>query len=237
MSPVLHSGFWVICQVTLVLLNWSAPATLADLAREHQALAFAQLVTGSSWNLGVVFSPVFHYKKHQMHVLEHMVLKSLAARGLDVDAQAALLFKERKDARDGRPLVYPLRLVRPVGAVLPAEDGEVKGAKKESPGAHWTTASLLRKGRTEEAEQVPAPKLKQVEDLTDTALPLTTDISGSVCGGRRFEQIGVSAACKVLESLLDFEMPAKATGVCIVDLTPGVGDFFWAWLQRHRPVS
>ena len=76
----------------------------------------------------------------------------------------------------------------------------------------------------------------KAEDLNETAVPATTDISGSIQGGRRFEQIGVSAAQKLLESVLHVDMPAKVTGVCIVDLTVGVGDTFWAWLERQGGI-
>ncbi|CAK9020813.1 Uncharacterized protein SCF082_LOCUS15069 [Durusdinium trenchii] len=219
----------------MTVLNWSAPSTQTDAAQEAQAISFCQLVSGSASNLGLLLCPVFHYKKNQMHVLEHTLVKCLASKGVDVDHQASLLFKERKDSRDTRPLQYPLRVVRPLAATAVDDEGE-KVSKKNLPGSHWLAAPLLSKGRTEEADQVAATKLKQVEDLNETAVPATTDISGSIQGGRRFEQIGASAAQKLLESVLHVDMPAKVTGVCIVDLTVGVGDTFWAWLERQGGI-
>ena len=69
-----------------------------------------------------------------------------------------------------------------------------------------------------------------MKDLSDTALPLTTDDYASVRGGKRFEQIGASAALKLLESLVDKDLPNGTHAVVLVDLALGVGDMFWAWL-------
>ena len=52
-------------------------------------------------------------------------------------------------------------------------------------------------------------------------------------GAKKFEQIGVSAALKLLEGLLDAEVPCDVGGVVLLDLACGVGDFFWAWLERR----
>lgn len=75
-----------------------------------------------------------------------------------------------------------------------------------------------------------------LKDLSDTALPLTTDDYASVRGGKRFEQIGVSAALKLLESLVDKDLPNGTHAVVLVDLALGVGDMFWAWLERCKAL-
>ena len=81
---------------------------------------------------------------------------------------------------------------------------------------------------------MPATKLKVVEDLSDAAVPFSTDHDGSVRGGRRLEQIGPSAFCKLLESLLENDLPGNISGLLVLDLSLGVGDLFWAWLERVR---
>ncbi|CAJ1413832.1 unnamed protein product, partial [Effrenium voratum] len=227
---------------TLSVLNWSAPAVHSQLAQESQAACFAQTVTESPYNLGVLLCPVFHYKKHQMHMLEHCLLKSLACRGVDVDFQANLMFKDRKDIRDCRPLVYPIRVVRPYIEAMQsddeAEDDQRTTRSRRNPaGRYWQSCQLLRTRRTEEADQVPATKLKIVEDLSEAAVPASTDLDGSVRGGRRFEQIGPSASCKLLESLLENELPANISGLLVMDLSLSVGDLFWAWLERAKAMK
>ena len=149
------------------------------------------------------------------------------------------------------------------------DDGsESRKRVKAHPGAvFWQSSRLMRTGRTEDADQVPNPQLKVVEeckhdvffqmhcdclrllssceiesyfhvpqDLSEAALPATSDGSSSVRGGKRFEQIGTSAAQKLLASLVDGDLPVGINGVVIVDTTLGVGDMFWAWLERCKAL-
>lgn len=216
------------------ILNWSAPATQSDKAQEAQGTVFAQLVGQSPENIGLLLCPVFHYKRNQIFFLEHCMVKGLASRGVEVDCQASLIYKDKTDLRDGRPLVYPLRVVRPLTACLVEDEGDqVKVDKKSGPGSFWFTAPLLRNRRTQEAEQVPAKKLRLVEDLSENALPASMQVDAGMRGAKKFEQIGVSAALKRLEGLLDAEVPCDVGGVVLLDLACGVGDFFWAWLERR----
>ena len=62
--------------------------------------------------------------------------------------------------------------------------------------------------------------------MNEVALPMTTDDSASVRGGKRYEQIGSNAALKLLESVLDGDLPAGISAVVIVDTSLNVGDFF-----------
>ena len=75
------------------------------------------------------------------------------------------------------------------------------------------------------------------QDLSEAALPMTTDDTASVRGGKRFEQIGCSAALKLLESVLDGELPAGISAVVVVDTALNVGDFFFAWLERVKALK
>ena len=106
------------------ILNWSAPATQSDKAQEAQGTVFAQLVGQSPENIGLLLCPVFHYKRNQIFSLEHCMVKGLASRGVEVDCQASLIYKDKTDLRDGRPLVYPLRVVRPLTACLVEDEGD-----------------------------------------------------------------------------------------------------------------
>ena len=211
----------------MAILNWAAPATQSDKAQEAQGTVFAQLVGQTPQNIGLVLCPVFHYKRNQMFFLEHCMVKGLASRGVDVDCQASLLLKDKTDVRDARPLVYPLRIVRPLTAcIVEDEDDSAKVDKKAGPGRFWFTAPLMRNRRTSEAEQVPSKKLRVVEDLTEHALPASAQLDGGLRGAKKFEQIGPYAALKLLEGLLDAEVPAEVGGVVLLDLNCGVGDFF-----------
>ena len=101
---------------------------------------------------------------NQMFFLGHCMVKVLASRGVDVDCQASFLFKDKTDARDARPLVYPLRIVRPLTACIVVDDDDsAKVEKKAGPGSFWFTAPLMRNPRTSEAKQVPCKKLRAVK--------------------------------------------------------------------------
>ena len=73
--------------------------------------------------------------------------------------------------------------------------------------------------------------------MNEVALPMTTDDSASVRGGKRYEQIGSNAALKLLESVLDGDLPAGISAVVIVDTSLNVGDFFFAWLERVKALK
>ena len=157
-------------KATLTLLNWSAPASHSQSSQEAEATCFCHLISEQPQNLGILLSPVFHYKVHQKHALEHFLLKALSSKGVDVDTPAALMFRDRKDSRDQRPLLYPLRIVRPFveSAVLEGDDMEETSKKvKTHPAVRfWDSSRLLRTGRPEESEQLPNQALKFIEDLS-----------------------------------------------------------------------
>ena len=75
-----------------------------------------------------------------------------------------------------------------------------------------------------------------LHDLSESALPMTTDDTSSLRGGKRFEQIGMNASLKLLESLLDGDLPPGLSAVVIVDACLGVGDMFFAWLERSKAL-
>lgn len=152
----------------MAFLNWSAPASHSQSSQEAEATCFCHLVAEQPQNLGILLSPVFHYKVHQKHALEHFLLKALSSKGVDVDTPAALMFRDRKDSRDQRPLLYPLRIVRPFveSAVLEGDGDETNKKVKVHPAVRfWENSRLMRTGRTEDAEQLPNQALKFIEDL------------------------------------------------------------------------
>ena len=122
------------------LLNWSAPASHSQNSQIAEPTLFCQLVVEQPQNIGLLLSPVFHYKVHQRHALEHFLLKSLSSRGVDVHFQAALCFKDGKDVRDQRPLLYPLGVAKPyvdAAAMEVDDDGVAIRQVKPHPGVQF----------------------------------------------------------------------------------------------------
>ena len=61
----------------------------------------------------VVINPVFTYSKGQLHLEEQKPVDLLAKGNHNLDWQFSILFKEKSDDRDLRPMVYPGRFVFP----------------------------------------------------------------------------------------------------------------------------
>ena len=111
-------------------MNWAAPAAHTQSQQEAESGCFCRLVAEQPQNLGLLLSPVFHYKIHQRRALEHFLLRSISGKGVDVEFQAALTFRDRKDSRDTRALLYPLRVVRPFVEADPDVDDDGSESRK-----------------------------------------------------------------------------------------------------------
>ncbi len=153
---------------------------------------------------------------------EQTSLNAVVKKAINIDRSFSLLFKARADARDTRPLQFRGRILQPP-AVL--DDGI------------WRESQLL-KGYTELAEQLAAGDMLTVEDVDPEALPESTDEAKVlVKGGKKWEQIGPDAATKVLGGLLTgIDLPARSCFI-VIDLFPGVGNFFDAFVDLRKALN
>ena len=72
-------------------------------------------------NMGRCANPIFSYQAGMVWMLEQGLMKSCATVGnLNVDHQISLMFSDKLDARDKRPMVYPGRILTAAGK-LPSE--------------------------------------------------------------------------------------------------------------------
>ena len=58
----------------------------------------------------------------------------------------------------------------------------------------------LLQGRTDMAVMLPGRKMKFIEDVNEKAVPVTTDLDGSVKGAQKHAQLGQDAMEKILEA-------------------------------------
>ena len=138
----------------------------------------------------VVINPVFTYSKGKLHLEEQKPVNLLAKGNHNLDWQFSILFKEKSDDRDLRPMVYPGRFVFP---------SPLGGPKKNM----FFMCELRKSHRTEEVKQLAAKAMKLVEDLAEDALPYTIEVRDShVHGAAKYCQLGVPAWDKVLEGTL-----------------------------------
>ena len=97
---------------------------------------------------------------------------------------------QSEDLRDDRPLTYSGKICTP-------------GAADEQSRTFWRKSALFNVGRTELARQVPGKEMRQVENISDTSLPSTTDGDGTVKGAYKYCQLGADACQKLLQALLE----------------------------------
>lgn len=181
------------------------------------------LLNQSNRRVGLILLPEFTYKRGQLYLQEVATLQLLSGASLNIDRTFSLCFESRKDARDSRPLVYRGRVAC--------------GISTDEKEWIWRHASVVKEGRTQPAEQLASSSMVRIEDPDPTALPTTTDYDGLVSGARKYEQIGLSAFSKLLDSCLDNVTLQGKTGVIICDLNLGVGDSFNAWLQKRGSLT
>ena len=96
----------------------------------------------------------------------------------------------------------------------------------------FKNCALLCRGRTDPAYQIPAREMLIIEDMDEKALP--TSYEDSEClvqSGKKFEQVGVDACHKVLNSAFEGVEFDGRKAIVIADVSLGVGDMFQAWVK------
>ena len=164
------------------------------------------------------------YNKGKLWLQEFSCMKMLGNAGVHIDKSWVLQFQEKLDLRDSRPLTYKGRLAMPLGF-------------KESE-LFFKGCQLMQEGRTNPAMQLAARDMITVEDVGAGALPACVeDAEATIQGARKFEQIGLSAAERILEACLDkVEMTSKGA-LFLVDLHPVVGNCFDAMVKKRNQFN
>ena len=207
---------------TVTLLNWTAPCLMPNNRQTEHASILSWAMHDNSNSCGLIFSPIFSHQKGKTFLEENTALKILSGGGHNLDHQFSLLFQERCDQRDGRPLLYPARFAFP---------GHIVDLNK---GAPFFQSELRKTGRTEACKQLAARDLKEIEDVADDSLPSQTG-TGYVNGASKYCQIGLPAAEEILKKLFEGAALDNFQAVLLLDLNPRVGDFAQAFcrLRSH----
>ena len=158
-------------------------------------------------SIGVVMMPVFTHRKGQLWLAEKAALDLMHKGDIYADLTATVNFKNKVDARDDRPMTYPLRLVLPSMVDLRS--------------SLWKGATLMSIGRTVEIDQLKGGDMTIIEDLD--ALPSTGDHVGAQ-GPRKAEQLGSAAMEALLHAQLDGADLSKIDALLIIDLRVRVAE-------------
>ncbi|CAE7272121.1 unnamed protein product [Symbiodinium microadriaticum] len=217
-------GITAYKEVQANLVNFVAPALIKA---EHQAamLKVMQHSLADVQNVAVLLAPLFSYKKNGRYNEEKAVLQRVSMTGAQMDRVFSLIFNDKLDERDDRPLVYPGHLL-----TSPSVDLQTSGSFL------WKKAALFRRSRTNEANQLSGKDMIIMEQVGESVLPGSTSVemATTVKGAMKWAQIGADAATKLLHALLDgLDFPAKM-GLDLIDLNPLVGNFLSAYVDVQQ---
>ena len=210
----------------ITITNWLAPSTSTSLQHEMSSQLQIHNAHAHANNAGVVLPPIWHHKPQQLYSVQHTYLANLGSL-LDISVQGSILFKDKADARDNRPMNLPVRLVRSY------DSKDWLAVRKGS--------EFLNNGITETVPQAKSTEMVAFEDLSDSALPNSAwDRDSSVAGAAKFDQLGEAAWMALIKSLvgkLDLDM--RWLGI-VCDTNPRDGGLMRATLglsaNLHFPV-
>ena len=151
------------------------------------------------------------------------MLENLAKSGNhDLDWNFSILFGNKTDQRDQRPLNYMGRLV-------------FSSAIDPSTSPFWSCD--LRRLQQVTTVQLPARGMREVENMSEDSLPESTDCRFSY-GASKYWQIGAGACDALLSATLSGLSPEPAETM-IIDLFVRTGEFAEAFLKQrpNRPKT
>ncbi|CAE7298363.1 unnamed protein product [Symbiodinium sp. CCMP2592] len=207
---------------TLIWLNSSAPSLVpVGIVNAYmQTLSWA--LHDQLRGMAVVLSPTFSYGRGKLHIEEKLLMESLAKAGNhNLDWHFSILFNNKTDQRDQRPMNYQGRLV--FSSVI-----------DPTTSPFWNCD--LRKTQQITTDQLPARAMREPENLSEDSLPESTDVRSASSGASKYWQIGPGACDAMLSATLTNLSP-QPLGTLIVDLYVRTGEFAEAFLKQraNRP--
>ena len=105
--------------IALPVLSWVSPPTISakNMLAQPQLLSMMMHSTVKH-NLGLIIMPQFSYKKRMLWLQESQAITALGGANINFDHNFSLLFEDRRDMRDERPLIYSCRLTTPTDTRL-----------------------------------------------------------------------------------------------------------------------
>ena len=209
------------------LMNHAAPCCYTADLQSCQMNTMSWCICENTQSLGLVISPNFSYNMNKKYLLEQSMLTRLSKHNFAFDNQLAILFKDKSDKRDTRPMTYHGRVIFPA-----ALGSNVKSV--------WATSTLVEAGRTDVVSQLSPKDMLTVEDIADNALPVTllgTEHDRYPRGGMKAMQLGVPAWDSVMSTLMSGTKLAEVPAIMFVNLTSGVGDEVHSFLKMAMHIQ
>ena len=212
---------------SLCILNWAAPSVFSGATQNKQAMLLGMIVNGSSKSTAVVLTPSYFYKKGSLYKTVENANKLLATSQVICDTTFGVAFTNRNDDRQKRSLLQTGCIAMPADA-----------KESETTWQFWKNTELFQKNLVQNAELPLSSELVQIEDLSDLALPNSTDSTTHPNQAEKFQQIGQDAAKKILTAALtNLGSEAERTALLIVDLSSRTLEFAKATCEVKKTVS
>ena len=206
---------------TFALLNLAAPSLSHTIDKAFFGNFASAMAQGQ--NLIAVVMPQFSYQKNQLHLASRAVEDLFIDRGLNLDGKWALLFKQKPDSRDTRPLVFDGRFI------CSPEGHSNESVFKKCP---------IMSGRTELADMLPRSRMQVIEDVSKDAVPtriLAAD--ENVNGAQKTAQLGQDAMEKILAAATqDIGMTEIRSFMVFFDVNMLYGDVFDAFSEKGSVI-
>ena len=208
------------------LMNHVAPCCYVTDLQTCQMNTMSWCICENTQSLGIVISPNFSNNMNKKYLLEQSMLTRLSKHNFAFDNQVAILFKDKSDKRDNRPMTYHGRIIFPA-----ALGSNVKSV--------WATSTLVEVGRTDPVPQLSPRDMLVVEDIAEGALPGSggTENDRYPRGGLKAMQLGVPAWDSVMSTLMSGARLAEVPAVIFVNLTSGVGDEVNSFLKMTMHIQ
>ncbi|CAK9018185.1 Uncharacterized protein SCF082_LOCUS13970 [Durusdinium trenchii] len=139
---------------TLLYWNCSAPCLMPSASYNNATNVVAWALNDQMRSTALILTRTFSYSKGKVFLEEQNLLQKLSAGNHILDWQFHLLFSNKPDARDLRPMVYPGRFVFP----------------------SWFQCDLRKDQRTPEVKQMPAKEMREVESVCEDDGILVMDL-------------------------------------------------------------
>ena len=207
-------------------LNWAAPSVFNEKLKKVQLQVLSFVMADGLRNIVLMQMPVHTNMKGKLYLSEQNVQDRLVRSNALFDTSYGIMFKEKVDARDERPMLYPCRMLFPAAIVDLSK-------------SIWWTSKLRLENICGPVQQVAPKNMSQVEDLADEALPHQTG-DHYVSGAAKWMQLGPEAHTAQILSLLESPSAVGVPAAMILSLSPDVGDdaksFVDLTMQLNTPL-
>ena len=201
--------------VPVLIVNFAAPSLVPAAAQSSIIQSMNFILAESPNAIGVVLMPVHSWKKGQVWMVNQAITKNMVHQGgCHVDKEFTVVFNERCDTRDDRPLTYPGRLVW--------------SNSRNGPGDIWKKSSLMQDGLVGPVKQFKRPEMEMIQDLDPLSLPKDSNMPQ---GANKYAQLGPDAWSAIFKALTDGVPLSTRHTLIFVDLTANWTQFGKAFVK------